>query len=93
MKIKLIKFIDDLIKPTRAHYNDAGIDCYAQETITLKALDAYPVKEEVEKERNVLFSTPLLPTDPYSISITATSVLSLAQATPLPFSKAVLASA
>lgn len=36
MKIKLIKFRDDLIKPTRAHYNDAGIDCYAQEDIVLK---------------------------------------------------------
>lgn len=31
MKIKLIKFRDDLIPPTRAHYNDAGIDCFAQE--------------------------------------------------------------
>ena len=38
MKIKLIKFREDLIKPTRAHYNDAGIDCYAQEDITLDAL-------------------------------------------------------
>ena len=36
MKIKLIKFKKDLIKPTRAHYNDAGIDCYAQEDIVLK---------------------------------------------------------
>ena len=31
MKIKLIKFRDDLILPIRAHYNDAGIDCFAQE--------------------------------------------------------------
>lgn len=31
MKIKLIKFRDDLIPPVRAHYNDAGIDCFAQE--------------------------------------------------------------
>ena len=38
MKIKLIKFRNDLIKPTRAHYNDAGIDCYAQEDIILDAL-------------------------------------------------------
>ena len=38
MKIKLIKFKDDLIAPIRAHYNDAGIDCYAQENITLDAL-------------------------------------------------------
>lgn len=37
MKIKLIKFKDNLIKPTRAHYNDAGIDCYAQEDIILPA--------------------------------------------------------
>ena len=38
MKIKLIKFRDDLIKPTRAHYNDAGIDCYAQEDIELEPI-------------------------------------------------------
>ena len=31
MKIKLIKFRDDLIPPIRAHYNDAGIDCFAQD--------------------------------------------------------------
>ena len=37
MKIKLIKFKDDLIAPIRAHYNDAGIDCYAQENITIKS--------------------------------------------------------
>lgn len=37
MKIKLIKFRDDLITPIRAHYNDAGIDCYAQEDITIKS--------------------------------------------------------
>ena len=41
MKIKLIKFRDDLIKPTRAHYNDAGLDCYAQEDITLDGLYTY----------------------------------------------------
>ena len=35
MKIKLIKFNDNLITPTRAHYNDAGLDCYALEDITL----------------------------------------------------------
>ena len=39
MKIKLIKFRDDLIKPTRAHYNDAGIDCYAQEDFCLEHPD------------------------------------------------------
>lgn len=36
MKIKLIKFNDNLITPTRAHYNDAGLDCYALEDITLR---------------------------------------------------------
>ena len=35
MKIKLIKFNDNLITPTRAHYNDAGLDCYALEDIVL----------------------------------------------------------
>lgn len=75
MKIKLIKFRDDLIKPTRAHYNDAGLDCYAQETVTLKALDVYPV-EEAEKERKVLFNIPLPPPDPHKISTTVASALS-----------------
>ena len=35
MKIKLIKFRDDLIHPLRAHYNDAGIDCYALDDFEL----------------------------------------------------------
>ena len=35
MKIKLIPFKEELITPTRAHYNDAGIDCYAQEDFIL----------------------------------------------------------
>ena len=35
MKIKLIKFKNDLIAPVRAHYNDAGIDCFAQEDFVL----------------------------------------------------------
>lgn len=35
MKIKLIKFRDDLIHPYRAHYNDAGIDCYALDDFEL----------------------------------------------------------
>lgn len=38
MKIKLIKFRNDLIEPTRAHYNDAGLDCYAQEDIFLNGI-------------------------------------------------------
>ena len=37
MKIKLIKFREDLIAPVRAHYNDAGIDCFAQEDFKLGA--------------------------------------------------------
>lgn len=37
MKIKLIKFNDNLITPTRAHYNDAGLDCYALEDIKIPA--------------------------------------------------------
>ena len=35
MKIKLIPFKKDLIMPVRAHYNDAGIDCFAQEDFVL----------------------------------------------------------
>lgn len=35
MKIKLIKFREDLIPPIRAHYNDAGADCFAQEDFVL----------------------------------------------------------
>ena len=31
----MIKFRDDLIPPVRAHYNDAGIDCFAQEDFEL----------------------------------------------------------
>lgn len=36
MKIKLIKFRDNLIMPIRAHYNDAGIDCFALENFTIE---------------------------------------------------------
>ena len=38
MKIKLIKFNKDLIEPKRSHYDDAGIDCFAQEDFILKPL-------------------------------------------------------
>lgn len=31
----MIKFRDDLIPPVRAHYNDAGIDCFAQDNFVL----------------------------------------------------------
>lgn len=35
MKIKLINFRNSLILPDRAHYNDAGLDCFAQEDFEL----------------------------------------------------------
>lgn len=38
MKIKLIKFNKELITPKRAHYNDAGVDCYALDIIELPPL-------------------------------------------------------
>ena len=38
MKIKLIKFNENLIMPIRAHYNDAGIDCFAQEDFSLSGM-------------------------------------------------------
>lgn len=40
MKIKLIEFRDDLIPPARAHYNDAGIDCFAQDDFLLPTTGA-----------------------------------------------------
>lgn len=41
MKIKLIKFNDNLIYPCRAHYNDAGIDCFALEDFDLEPFDKF----------------------------------------------------
>lgn len=38
MKIKLIKFNKELIIPKRAHYNDAGVDCYALDIVELPPL-------------------------------------------------------
>lgn len=38
MKIRLIRFRDNVIEPTRAHYNDAGLDCYAQEDMVLDGI-------------------------------------------------------
>lgn len=35
MKIKLIKFEKFYKAPYRAHYNDAGADCYVPETVTI----------------------------------------------------------
>lgn len=38
MKIKLIDFgaVKNRLTPKRAHYNDAGLDCYAQEDFTIE---------------------------------------------------------
>lgn len=35
MKIKLIRFKEDVHVPTRAHYDDAGMDCYAPTSVVL----------------------------------------------------------
>lgn len=45
MKIKLIDFgaVKNGLTPKRAHYNDAGIDCYAQEDFNL-----YPSKDYID---------------------------------------------
>lgn len=36
MKIKLLKFREGLKAPSRAHYNDAGLDCYAVDDFVLE---------------------------------------------------------
>lgn len=36
MKVKQIKFEDDAKMPERAHYNDAGIDCFASESVVIE---------------------------------------------------------
>lgn len=56
MKIKLIKFKDDLIMPVRAHYNDAGIDCFAQEDF---ALFEFNQKVRILKKDNVVETSPI----------------------------------
>ena len=48
MKVKIIKFRDDLISPIRAHYNDAGIDCFAQEDFALEGFGREYIKHEGE---------------------------------------------
>lgn len=35
MKIQIIKYNDEVKLPQRAHYNDAGCDCFALEDITI----------------------------------------------------------
>lgn len=49
MKIKLIKFREDLILPIRAHYNDAGIDCFAQEDFDLHTFGKRAFSETYEE--------------------------------------------
>ena len=36
MKVKVIKFEEDAKMPERAHYNDAGLDCFASESIVIE---------------------------------------------------------
>lgn len=40
MKIKITKLSSEVKLPTRAHYNDAGLDCYCPEDVVLPALSA-----------------------------------------------------
>lgn len=37
MKVKVIKFEEDAKMPERAHYNDAGLDCFASESVVIEA--------------------------------------------------------
>lgn len=43
MKIKIIKFSDDLITPSRKHYNDAGADVYSTISVELQPLETIKV--------------------------------------------------
>lgn len=68
MKIKLIKFRDDLIPPIRAHYNDAGIDCFAQEDFKLEracdAIQGYAYVGDSACEQKVkVYHDVYIPTD------------------------------
>lgn len=47
MKIKATKLSPEVKLPTRAHYNDAGLDCYCPEDVILPAL--------AERGRNNIF--------------------------------------
>ena len=38
MKIKVTKLSPEVKLPTRAHYNDAGLDCYCQEDVVLPGI-------------------------------------------------------
>ena len=52
MKIKIIKFREDLIEPKRSHHNDAGLDCYAQEDFVLPPM----ARREIDVEGKPIFS-------------------------------------
>ena len=41
MEIKITKLNEKCRIPSRAHYNDAGMDCYAMEDVTLPAMSYY----------------------------------------------------
>ena len=43
MKIKLIKFYDQMKAPVRAHYNDSGADVFASKTVTIAPHSVYAV--------------------------------------------------
>jgi dUTP pyrophosphatase len=43
MKIKIIKFSDDLIIPSRKHYNDAGADVYSTISVELQPLETIKI--------------------------------------------------
>lgn len=47
MKIKATKLLPDTILPTRAHYNDAGLDCYCPKDVILPALAVMGHKDPI----------------------------------------------
>ena len=47
MKIKATKLSPEVKLPTRAHYNDAGLDCYCPKDVVLPALAAVGRKDSV----------------------------------------------
>lgn len=59
MKIKLIKFRDDLIPPVRAHYNDAGIDCFAQEDFEISGFGKRQIDDGGVAGRADIVAVPL----------------------------------
>ena len=53
MKIKMKKFMDELKIPTRGHYNDAGLDCYAPNDVVLHPM-AYKYVEITKDGKEIL---------------------------------------